>query len=268
MTSPRIARALVRAPAGVVEHAGADAHVLTVHAEGRIMADFDCGGIRRRRFLSPGDIDLIPAGEPARLVDEGANAVLVMLIPTALVESGAERFTNASPQLRPLVGLRDPQLSGLAWRLLHHKTPEPTLYEDCLSDELIGRLLRRHEPHINPSPRERTGALSGSRLRRVLDLIEDDVEGALRIERLAAEAGLRPTTFKLAFRLAMGEPAHRYVVRRRASRARLLLLEHKLPASLVAAETGFSHQSHMARWLRRLFGVLPSELEKLGGGIA
>ena len=232
------------------------------------MADFDCGGIKRRRLLTPGDIDLIPAGEPARLFDEGANAVLVMLIPTPLVETGAERLVSAGHRLRPLVGLRDPQLSDLAWRLLHHTAPGPTLYEDCLSDELIGRLLRQHEPHIDPSPRARTGALSGARLRRVLDLIEEDIDGALRIERLASAAGQRPTTFKLAFRLAMGEPVHRYVVRRRASRARLLLLERKLPASLIAQETGFSHQSHMARWLRRLFGVLPSELEKLGAGIA
>ena len=100
----------------------------------------------------------------------------------------------------------------------------------------------------------------------MLDLIEGEIDESLRIDRLAATAGLGPTAFKLAFRKAVGEPVHRYVVRRRANRARLMLLERKLPASLVALETGFSHQTHMARWLRRFFGMAPSELERLSAG--
>ena len=63
-----------------------------------------------------------------------------------------------------------------------------------------------------------------------------------------------------AFRKAVGEPVHRYVVRRRANRARLMLLSESCPRA-VALETGFSHQTHMARWLRRFFGMAPSELE-------
>ena len=110
MTGSQIARALVRAPAGVVEHAGTAAHVLTVHAEGRIMANFDCAGLKIRRLLTPGDIDLIPSGEPARLVDEGANAVLVMLIPTSLVMRQAEETGRSGDRLRSLAGVRDPIL--------------------------------------------------------------------------------------------------------------------------------------------------------------
>jgi len=266
MTRPRVNRALVRAPAGVVEHAGADSHVLTVHAEGQIPASFDCAGLKFRRLLTPGDIDLLPAGEPFRLVDEGANAVLVMLIPTSLVMRHADEIGCSVDRMRPLAGVRDPALSNLAWRLLRHEAPAPSLYEDCLTDELLGCLLRQRDPRCDPFAQDRIRALSGSRLRRVLDLIEAQLDGPLPIERLALAAGLGPTAFKLGFRLAMGEPVHRYVVRRRACRARLLLLERKLPASQIALEAGFAHQTHMARWLRRLFGILPSELEKLSVG--
>jgi transcriptional regulator GlxA family with amidase domain len=67
-------------------------------------------------------------------------------------------------------------------------------------------------------------------------------------------------SFKAAFRLTLNIPAHRYVVRRRSERARLLLLAGKLAPSQIALEAGFSHQTHMARWLRRLYGVAPSDL--------
>lgn len=59
---------------------------------------------------------------------------------------------------------------------------------------------------------------------------------------------------------ALNTPAHGYVVRRRSERARLLLLAGELAPSQVALEAGFSHQTHMSRWLRRLYGVLPSDL--------
>jgi AraC family transcriptional regulator len=53
---------------------------------------------------------------------------------------------------------------------------------------------------------------------------------------------------------------HRYVVRRRVERARTLLLQGELKASEVALASGFAHQSHMARWMRRELGLTPSEL--------
>jgi AraC family transcriptional regulator len=30
----------------------------------------------------------------------------------------------------------------------------------------------------------------------------------------------------------------------------------------VAAESGFAHQSHMARWMRRLLGTTPRDIRK------
>ncbi|HEY2356293.1 MAG TPA: AraC family transcriptional regulator [Phenylobacterium sp.] len=264
MRGAQIVSALVRAPAGMVEHAAADAHVLTVHAEGRIPAAFDCGGLKLQRILTPGDIDLLPADTPARLVDEGANGVLILVIPATLVARHADELGRAADRLRPLAGLRDPVLSDLAWRIQRRRNASPELYDDCLAEELVGRLLRRHDPQLEPPSSWSRGLLSGRRLRRVLDLIEGEIDGPLPISRLADAAGLGPTAFKAAFRQALGEPVHRYVVRRRAQRARVLLLEGNLPASHVALDVGFSHQSHMAHWLRRLFGMLPTELEKLG----
>ncbi|MNN49789.1 Helix-turn-helix domain protein [compost metagenome] len=53
---------------------------------------------------------------------------------------------------------------------------------------------------------------------------------------------------------------HEYVIRRRVERARTLLLQRELPASQVALEAGFSHQSRMARCMRRILGATPRQL--------
>jgi AraC family transcriptional regulator len=59
-------------------------------------------------------------------------------------------------------------------------------------------------------------------------------------------------------------PLHQYVIRRRVERARLLLAQGDLPISQVAFAAGFTHQSHMARHVRRLLGVAPSDLLSRG----
>jgi len=259
MSRPPIRTALLRSDAGVIAFEGVADHSITIHAEGRITSSFACDGVRAERELVPGVIDLIPAATPARLVDGGRNAVLLVAAPPDHVEARLDELGRRPGRLRPLAGLDDPMLVHLGWRLHRRRDQPRDLLDDCLADEFVGRLLWRHEPRVE-APEDRIGALNGARLRRVLDFIEARLDGPVRIGELAAEARLGPTSFKIAFRKAMGVPAHRYLVGRRAARARLMLLDGELPAAQIALEAGFSHQTHMARWLRRLFGTLPSEL--------
>jgi AraC family transcriptional regulator len=53
---------------------------------------------------------------------------------------------------------------------------------------------------------------------------------------------------------------HRYVMLRRVDRARTLVLQGRTPWSEAALLAGFSHQSHMARWMRRVLGATPTQL--------
>jgi AraC family transcriptional regulator len=105
---------------------------------------------------------------------------------------------------------------------------------------LAGRLLQRYSLRENPQ------------LARALDYIEQHLDQDLSIARLAGVAGASASHFKSLFRRSTGLPVHRYIVQRRVERARALLQAGKLPASQAALEAGFAHQSHMARWMRRL----------------
>jgi AraC family transcriptional regulator len=78
--------------------------------------------------------------------------------------------------------------------------------------------------------------------------------------QLTAVAGVSPSYLKSLFRRSLGMPVHQYVIQRRVDRARALLSRGKLPPSQVAFEAGFAHQSHMARSMKRVLGVTPSEI--------
>ncbi len=49
-------------------------------------------------------------------------------------------------------------------------------------------------------------------------------------------------------------------LRRRVERARLLLQERTATITDVAAQTGFANQGHLARWMRRVAGVTPTDV--------
>lgn len=101
--------------------------------------------------------------------------------------------------------------------------------------------------------------LSAPQLRRVKAYVEEHLDRVLSLA-LAGVAGVSASHLKTLFKRATGLPVHEYVVQRRVERAKALLLRGELPASQVALDAGFSHQSHMARCMRRVLGVTPTSL--------
>ncbi|MBA2673651.1 AraC family transcriptional regulator, partial [Ramlibacter sp.] len=107
--------------------------------------------------------------------------------------------------------------------------------------------------------------LSPRQLRRVREHVDAHLAENLSLELLAGVAGLSPSHFKTLFKRSVGVPAYEYVIRQRVQRARALLLRRDLPASQVALEAGFAHQSHMARCMKRVLGLTPSALLRAQG---
>ena len=126
---------------------------------------------------------------------------------------------------------------------------------------LAARLVRCHSS-VALQGQKANGPIAGSRLRRVLAYIEDNVAQDLSLSKIASIAQLSVSHLKASFRRATGLPVHQYVIRRRVERAKRLLREGRLSISQVALEAGFSHQSHLARHLRRLTGVSPRSIRE------
>lgn len=101
------------------------------------------------------------------------------------------------------------------------------------------------------------------KLGRVTDYIDANLGEKLPLATLARVFGASVSHFKTLFKPMTGMTVHRYVMQRRVERARELL-DGGVPIATVAIETGFTDQSHLARWMRRLLGVTPRHV-RAGG---
>jgi AraC family transcriptional regulator len=240
--------------AGAVVLPPIDAHRVALHLSAETPSrcretNHDC--VRTR-----GDVDVIPAGAPGGYDAATASRALEIHLGRGFVERVAEEArlsrTVATQHLVP-----HPTIRRLAWAFAGNADhPARQLYLDSLGVALAVQLLSQGET----SPVAR--GLTRTQLQRVIDYVEAHLDGELTLGELADVARVSPAHLRRWFGAQVGEPVHRYVVRRRVERARELLLAGDLPASEAALAVGFAHQSHMARWMRRLLGVTPRGLRR------
>ena len=107
-----------------------------------------------------------------------------------------------------------------------------------------------------------TEAIAGSKVGRLIDFIEENLDRDLSLEVLAAEVSLNSLYLPRAFKKVLGQTPHQYVLRRRIERARGLLSNTDMPIVDVALTTGFSSQSHLSNWFLRITGVSPASFRR------
>jgi len=248
-------------PGGVVGFEAVPDHRIKVHAGAPVN-----GACKLHKFrYTRGDIDILPAGSSDVWHEEAASTSLVVHMPPSLLRRTAEEMGLPADRasLAERHQLRDAHIEHIAWALDAERRagfPNGTLYADSLGTALAAHLLGGHRLH-ETAPVQ---GLTRPQLRRVTDYIETHLEGDLSLARLAEVAGLSASHLKTQFKRSTGLPVHEYVVHRRVDRARGLLLRSGMAASQVALESGFSHQSHMARCMRRVLGATPSEVRRAG----
>lgn len=176
---------------------------------------------------------------PSDLVREAAEAVQgrppagTLLLPPVIDDPTAAR------ELAQLVDLLD-------------RAASPLLTQALLG-ELLTRLVVRHAA----SPvRECLRKVPEKALGRARDLLSARLAENVSLLEAAAEAGMGRFAFLRAFSRAYGLTPHAWVIQERVRRAQLLLRAGRMPAE-VAAEVGFTDQSHLTRHFKRLVGVTP-----------
>ncbi len=215
-----------------------------------------------------GDIDIIPARAASRweLHDQNDTA-LILALPPSLVDSVAEEqgFDSRRVEIRNRFQIRDLQLENICWALkaeMEANYPSGRLYTDSLAISVASRLVSTHSS-VAQRPMTQSGGLGGRRLKQTLAYIEDNLSEDLSLSRIASITGISPSHFKALFRESAGAPLHQYVVQRRVERAKDLLMQGKLSIAEIALVTGFSHQSHLARHMRRSVGLSPRAMKRL-----
>lgn len=215
-------------------------------------------------MITRGQISLVPVGAFDECMQDDPSSTVDLHLSASLIRMAAEEM-GLDPDratLEPQFCFRDPQIEHIAWALeAEHRAGarSPVLYRESLGLALAVHLLTRYRA----TSKERCDdGLSSKQLARVLEWIEAHLAHDVSLVRLARVAGVSTSHFRVLFKRSMSLPAHEYVIQRRVERARTLLLRGELPASQIALEAGFSHQSHMARCMRRVLGVTPAQVAR------
>jgi AraC family transcriptional regulator len=251
-------------PAGVMDAASRPHPVIVIHVGRSVHIACSRAGKHHRGLSVHGDVDIVPADVPSRWELKESDTALILGIPNALLRGVAEQ-SGIDPDRLEIFNrfqTRDRQIEHIGWALkteMETGYPNGRLYLDGLATALAVHMLNHHSSAARGS-RIANGGLTGSRLKRVVAYIEDNLAEDLSLKAIAEVAGVSVSHCKSAFLKSMGQPVHQYVIQRRVERARMLLGEGDLSISQVALETGFAHQSHLAYHVRRVLGVSPKSL--------
>jgi transcriptional regulator GlxA family with amidase domain len=96
------------------------------------------------------------------------------------------------------------------------------------------------------------------RIRRVIDLIEQESNRGLSLAGMARVARLSPSRLRHKFKAEVGVTPTTYLQTLRLRRAKELLTTNELSVKEVKAAVGITSDSYFTRQYKRAFGVTPS----------
>lgn len=106
--------------------------------------------------------------------------------------------------------------------------------------------------------------LSDEEFQRICDFIDAELAGEISCESIALAAGLPLRVVFDGMKARTGMSPYRFVIERRLSRARRMLLDSELPISDIAFACGFSSQQHLTSTMSAKLGETPRRLRDLG----
>ena len=112
--------------------------------------------------------------------------------------------------------------------------------------------------HGQDVQRVTAGGLAPWQVALALRLLHRDLCDDVLVADLASKCGLSPSYFVRAFKVSMGTPPHRWLVRQRVHRAGEMLERTNDSISAIAVSCGFSDQSHLTRVFHASVGSSPA----------
>lgn len=217
-------------------------------------------GIRKNEIL-PGCSNL-----EATFEFEGSHELVIMAIPTPVLARAFEIDEKVIDEVQVCTfrhRLSDAQsrrhataagMINVVWGEAESQSAHAGLLLDSAAVAVSALLIG----HAFPNKADAIPKLGDLRLARAIDYIETNIGTPLRLDDIAAVAGISSYHFTRAFKASTGLTVHNYVLLRRIRRAKNLLSTSSQPLVQVAFEAGFASQSHMTDVFRSRVGVTPA----------
>jgi len=225
------------------------------------------GGRVVQGWSDPGTLNMTPSHVHGSWEAEASSHAIVLTIPDAFLARVIAEHWEADPrsvEIVPQFLARDRVIEAVMTRLaLEAKagSHSDSLYVASASEFLVHHLIDGYSSISKSEPRYSGGL--GSRLNAIVEYIEANLARPIALRELAGLAGVSARHFERAFRQSLELPPHAYVLRRRVSAARALLLGRTtLTMEQIAKRVGFSSASHLAYVFRRHEGYSPTHFRR------
>jgi AraC-like DNA-binding protein len=225
----------------------------------------------RQYEVAPGELCVVGAGGAASELSwqshgRGRSLEIVELYidPEGLrSKSGQSELTSVEPCWQVLQDPLLTQLLGSIARELDAPASAEGSFGD-LATTLLGVHLERAYGDTRSAPREpRRGGLAPFVLQRVREYVAAHLGRPIRLQRLAALAGLSPFHFSRAFKASTGLSPHAYVLHCRVAEAKRLLSGTPLAVTDIARRTGFTSLGQFSTRFHASTGTTPSAFRRL-----
>lgn len=223
-------------------------------------------GAWHRHLIGPGTYWVVPRGMPHALHCAAAIDMVTLFMEAPFV---ADILQHHRPEFAivPLGQLASRDLvigqhSRSFLQLCRDSAPVNALYV-----ESIGTVLGTHVLQtlfLRDALREMRAGLPGDSLARVMAHLEARYGEPICLDHLATAAGYSPGHFGVLFHRSMGCTPMDYLMRYRLGQACELLAATNRKELDIAHACGFSDDTHLARWMRKVLDCQPRQLRGLG----
>ncbi len=213
-----------------------------------------------------GGLCITPAGQTVGAFwEKPLDNLGILLEPQFVAQTALEnRFSN-NFTFSESVREQDRLIQHIGLALLAEAKSETTagnLYAESLIQTLTLHLLKNYS-NAKSIPENTNGGLSGYKLNRVKEFINESLDEELSLSDIAAVADLSQFHFSRAFRKSTGLTPQQYLMKQRIERAKVLLAKDELPIVEVGLQTGFKNQSHFTTLFRKYTNFTPKTWREL-----
>lgn len=205
----------------------------------------------------PGDILVIPAGEPHRYSADPRDPWTIWWMHVAGSDGDAfvQAITQATGELCPVLAVHDPYAArAMIEQALVELERDDTIASLLSASGAAWRLLAQLS-----ADRARGATESSDPILAVQDYLRENLDSTERVKELAKIAGLSVSHFSARFRRATGTGVVEYHKRLRSARARELLITTDEAISDIAYSVGYEDPLYFSRHFRAINGVSPTE---------
>ena len=246
-------------------------YMIVAYKHGATQMNRRCTGDWRNERVARGCVSLLThAAKSHWRWGEDIEVTHVYLSPATMAEVAADAYDRPikEVELRDVLRADDPVLVGIASSLAQESRAAGLggrLYVESLRNHACVHILRHYANVIFREP-NRSDGLSHAQCGLLNRYLDENLERNISLAELAGVVQLSVFHFTRKFRAEFGCPPHAYVMRKRIERAKAQLARRNVPIKVVAANSGFSDQSHMTRLFQRLLGVTPAEYRRTTTG--